>query len=227
MNAPAPPAIDAEPAVGEFSDCRKFLHEALSSAARLYVVVDSAQNAELARTAWFDHGFETWSLFGENVDASMSSVAPHLVAVSSGRSGRDFLDVWADHLWTNAGILLSCPADPVKVWEHLSRLFVVGDPEGRLMYFRFYDPRILRALMPTLRDSQISEVFGPIREFLVEDAVPGSISRWRPVRDGVECDRWRLAGDEAGAAEPPIDGPHFAEGRHATPRKPAIRSGRA
>jgi len=209
----------------EFADCREFLYETLSNAVRLYALVDSARNPALAYSAWFDHGFETWSLFGENVDPSMSSVAPHLVSIGSGKKGREFLDVWADNLWTNAGILLATDADHRTVWEHLAELFVVGDPDGRLMYFRFYDPRILRALLPTLRGSQISEVFGPVREFVVEETAHGALGRWRAGRGEVECDRWRLAREEPAAAELPIDGPHFA-GTHAAPSRQPTRSRR-
>lgn len=157
---------------------RQFLLNVFGKTGRMYAVIDSARNAGLARDSWFKYGFETWSLFGDTADGSMAAVAPRLVAIQPGNKGREFLNAWADHLWTNSGILFTSTADPGTVWNHLSQLFIAADSNGRLMYFRFYDPRILRALMPTLDASQIPEVFGPIREYLVEDGQPGTITRW-------------------------------------------------
>ncbi len=43
------------------------------------------------------------------------------------------------------------------------------------MYFRFYDPRVLRIFLPTCDRSQILEFFGPVKIFICEDEDPEHI----------------------------------------------------
>jgi hypothetical protein len=57
------------------------------------------------------------------------------------------------------------------VRKHLRRLLMVKlDDGGRRLYFRFYDPRVLRAFLPTCSVRQDEEMFGDrdIHSFLVE-----------------------------------------------------------
>jgi hypothetical protein len=52
-----------------------------------------------------------------------------------------------------------------------SRLFV-SDVYGETVLFRFYDPRVLRALLPTCTSDQLVELFGPVQKYIVEDEDP-------------------------------------------------------
>ena len=49
---------------------------------------------------------------------------------------------------------------------------LVKTEDGEELYFRFYDPRVLRIFLPTCDESQIRELFGPIEYFLMEDEDP-------------------------------------------------------
>ena len=40
------------------------------------------------------------------------------------------------------------------------------------MYFRFYDPRVLRIFLPTCDAAQLKEFFGPVAHFICEDEDP-------------------------------------------------------
>jgi len=49
----------------------------------------------------------------------------------------------------------------------------VQDAKGKDMYFRFYDPRVLRVFLPTCTPEELSDFFGPIAGFLIESAERG------------------------------------------------------
>ena len=40
--------------------------------------------------------------------------------------------------------------------------------DGRELYFRFYDPRVLRIFLPTCNAAETATFFGPVGQFLVE-----------------------------------------------------------
>jgi hypothetical protein len=47
------------------------------------------------------------------------------------------------------------------------------------LLFRFYDPRVLRAYLPTCTDRELTRVFGPVVSFFVEDEQGGAILEYR------------------------------------------------
>jgi hypothetical protein len=52
--------------------------------------------------------------------------------------------------------------------RHFRRLVRVVDEAGTVMLFRFYDPRVLRAFIPTCTAEQRAELFGPARRLVME-----------------------------------------------------------
>ena len=65
------------------------------------------------------------------------------------------------------------------------RHFLMIELEGEEVYFRFYDPRVLRGFLPNCTPGEIREFFGPIREFLMEAADPGTMLHFTPHGPGV------------------------------------------
>lgn len=45
--------------------------------------------------------------------------------------------------------------------------------DGRKVYFRYYDPNILRIFLPTCDPEQSAVFFGPVRAFTAEDPEQG------------------------------------------------------
>ena len=43
------------------------------------------------------------------------------------------------------------------------------DAEGRLLLFRYYDPRVFRAYLPTCNTEEADAVFGPVQTYIMED----------------------------------------------------------
>lgn len=67
------------------------------------------------------------------------------------------------------GIFLRSSADPQKLYQHLRKFLIVQSEEGKEMYFRFYDPRVMRVFLPTCEPPQLKEFFGPVEAFLAEN----------------------------------------------------------
>ena len=62
------------------------------------------------------------------------------------------------------------------------------------MLFRFYDPAILRAFLPTCDASQLAAMFGPIEAYLIESAGGLSLVSLRCAQGGLARHTIRLDG---------------------------------
>lgn len=67
------------------------------------------------------------------------------------------------------GILFESDGEQEEVYRHLRKFLIVHTEEGKELYFRYYDPRVLRVFLPTCDTEQLLEFFGPIASFIMED----------------------------------------------------------
>jgi len=56
---------------------------------------------------------------------------------------------------------------------------MVHDEAGKPLYFRFYDPRVLRTYLPTCNASELAQIFGPVECYVQEGEDPGVLLRFR------------------------------------------------
>jgi hypothetical protein len=141
---------------------------------RLYAIVDGAQAVDLAFTArLMGHG--VYTLFLGPIAEVAARVGPCLVALGD-RSA--FLEKWSDALGSHAGVLFESSADLTRLCAHLRHVFVATDEERQEYFFRFYDPRVLRAFLPTCRPDELDEFFGPIARWLAEDESGAAIAAY-------------------------------------------------
>lgn len=86
-------------------------------------------------------------------------MAPYLVQLAA-RSPLTELRI-REH-WGQAGGCFSVGAQRLQSHSgHLRRFLLVKDAQGQDMYFRFYDPRVLRVFLPTCTPEELSDFFGP------------------------------------------------------------------
>jgi hypothetical protein len=130
----------------------------------LYAVLDGARDLELAFKAKLA-GADPVSLFFGDQAGSLATVAPYAFAVPAGAA---YFAAWQAALGNSAGILLDCPAGGERLLDHLREVFVVKDSTGQEFFFRYYDPRVLRAYLPTCTPDELRTFFGPIRGIIVE-----------------------------------------------------------
>lgn len=73
-----------------------------------------------------------------------------------------------------------------SVRRHLKRFLKVEATDGRTLYFRFYDPRILGPFLSACLPQERASFFGPVHHYLARDPDDGDVSdqsaliRWSP-----------------------------------------------
>ena len=67
--------------------------------------------------------------------------------------------------------------DFAEVIRHFQSLVAVHDEDGNALYFRYYDPRVLRIYLPTCRAGEVLTFFGPVDLYLMEDEDPAAALR--------------------------------------------------
>lgn len=136
-----------------------------------------------ALTSWipFPASWEAQCLYRIGVDSPIAELAPHLVSVSKSETLVQYLDGEVrSHAW---GIVILAHKNASLLKRHLRKFLIVGLPDGRRMYFRFYDPRVLRHFLPTCTSEQLTEFFGPIRAFAIQGDAEGDWIVFRLLND--------------------------------------------
>ncbi len=77
------------------------------------------------------------------------------------------------------GIIVETTADFETAWKHFRKFLLVKTDEGKELYFRFYDPRVLRIFLPTCDAGQLEDFFGPIEKFICADEDPSQMLQFR------------------------------------------------
>ena len=132
---------------------------------QVHAVVDAARDPRLIGLL-DTTGLERCCLFAGTLSPALRAAAPHLVHLApDARFTRAFLQLgWLDS-W---GVLTAAPPDVTLqlLRRHLRTLLRVRDEAGRTLLFRFYDPRVLRAYLPTCTASEWQSVFGPVDQLI-------------------------------------------------------------
>ncbi|MFO0648658.1 MAG: DUF4123 domain-containing protein [Polyangiales bacterium] len=148
----------------------------------LYAVLDAARDDLVL--AWINtSGVEALCLYDGWQSKELADVAPYLVSVPR---GSEHLRALLDEAWgRNWGVFLTSGVGMRELRRHLRRFLKVS-VEGRgRMLFRFYDPRVLRAFLPTCTVEEANAFFGPIDAFVTEGHAGESVMRFCVTPDGV------------------------------------------
>ena len=69
---------------------------------------------------------------------------------------------------------------------------MVYDDKGKPLYFRYYDPRVLRVYLPTCNASELETVLGPVSHFILEDDNGNAMIRYSRLRGQLTQNTVRL-----------------------------------
>jgi pSer/pThr/pTyr-binding forkhead associated (FHA) protein len=134
--------------------------------APLFAVLDAARTMRVIEV--LRESVEDYRSLYEGVQGeALAFWAPYLVALPKGSRLLDqlVLEGWGRR-W---GIYLTCERPFDEVRTQLRRILMVSNDRSRKpMYFRFYDPKMLRLVLPTCGARQREQIFGEIEAFLVE-----------------------------------------------------------
>jgi hypothetical protein len=149
----------------------------------LYAVLDAAR--DLAALNWTrESGEECQSLYDGASARDLEMFAPYLVRFSkpSPLIGRLVAKAWGKS-W---GIYLTSAATFPDLRKHFRHFLMAEIEPARTVYFRFYDPRVLRVYLPTCLPEEVRQFFGPVSSFLLEDEDPSLLLRFRDGARGLE-----------------------------------------
>ncbi len=115
-------------------------------------------------------------LYRGDLEPDLAEVAPYLVRLQPDSPFTAWVigEGWGNH-W---GIFAASPADLREMRHHFRTFLTVHDPEGKPLYFRYYDPRVLRVYLPTCNREELATVFGPVTHYLLEDQDAGALLRF-------------------------------------------------
>ena len=106
-------------------------------------------------------------LYKGSAQVSLGALAPYLIPL---QAGSRLAEEYMANGWGNSwGVLFSCSHPMVDLVDHFRKFLIVHTEDYKELYFRFYDPRVLRIFLPTCDSSQLKEFFGPVTVFVCED----------------------------------------------------------
>jgi len=163
----------------------------------LFALADAGRS-EAVLTLLHESGVAMRSLYEGDAEVDLGRSGPYLVSLPPDTA---LLPQLVRRGWGKAwGVYLTAAADFDEVRRHFRRLLMVRrERDGEQLYFRFYDPRVLRVFLPTCSPEQIKQMFGPVSAYWMEDESGAEVLRFAPDVDGQTCERVTVAqdGDDA------------------------------
>ena len=173
-------------------EARQRLFEILTSTPEpLYAVLDAAR--DLKALNWpKESGEEYQSLYDGDSARDLEMFAPCLVRFSK---PSPLLRKLVAKAWGQSwGIYLTSAASFPDLRKHFRHFLMAEIEGGKTVYFRFYDPRVLRIYLPTCTPQEIRQFFGPVGSFLLEDEDASRLLRFRAGAKSLEREDVSLEG---------------------------------
>lgn len=141
----------------------------------VFTILDGASIPDLPKSAR-TFNVEHICLYHGELAPDMAAVAPYLCPLKRDSLFLEYLLAggWGNH-W---GIFGISQADLQALTVHFRKFLKLCDDSGRELYFRFYDPRVWRAFLPTCNADELQHFFGPVQAYFVEDNEPGAARKF-------------------------------------------------
>jgi hypothetical protein len=106
-------------------------------------------------------------LYEGDSESMLGAVAPWLFQF---HRNSDFVDLVVEHgAKNNWGVIVRSSIEEEELYRHLRKFLIVKQEDGKELYFRFYDPRVLREFLPTCSADQLKDLFGPLEAYIMEN----------------------------------------------------------
>jgi hypothetical protein len=133
----------------------------------VFTILDGASVPDLpVSLAAFDP--EHVCLHRGELEPDMAEVAPYLALLEREAPFTDWVlcNGWGRH-W---GIFGTAQADLRMLRNHFRAFLMVNHWRSNLVYFRYYDPRVLGSYLSTCDSEDLATLFGPVQCYLVEES---------------------------------------------------------
>ena len=136
----------------------------------LYHLLDAARSEALSLRQAERLNPRFVSLYRGQSATALADVAPYLFTFTYGSPHAAWL---LEKGWGKSwGVFCEAEGDLASLERHFRKFLLVQKEGGGQLYFRYYDPRALRIVMPTFDAGQLEEFFGPVKSYILEDADP-------------------------------------------------------
>jgi hypothetical protein len=145
---------------------------------QLFAILDSARSdAVLSKLALNEVQYE--SLFRGREEEPLYDVSPFLVWCKEKTKIFEWLtsEVWGQSI----GVFFTSSDSFRNLFTHFQRFLLVQEEGGEELYFRFYDPRVLRVYLPTCTAQELDLFFGKVSRFIMESEDKKSIVTYAKV----------------------------------------------
>jgi len=173
--------------------------------APLFAVVDVARDGSLPQLLGTP-ALRSQPLFVTEPAAGHAPILVELGQASSLSERADvhtFLETLLRSGWGKSwGIFLTSLSSLDDLAAHFRGFLLPHTGDERPLHLRLYDPRVLRAFLPTCEPAEIAAIFGPIVSYLIESDRPDTMLALSRGADGLITTRVSLAEQplQAGAA---------------------------
>ncbi len=149
----------------------------------VFAILDGARDKRIEPMVR-NSGLENDCLFTGVKSYALLRAAPHIVKLDPLSS---FTHKIIGMGWGNAwGIFAigtkQCQLPQVR--HRFRRIARAKSPTGKTILFRYYDPRVMRAYLPTCRQSEIEYIYGPLTSIMMEHEDSHSILEFKPAKNG-------------------------------------------
>ncbi len=107
-------------------------------------------------------------LYAGRISYVLKRAAPHIVSL---KRDSEFVRKLLKDGWGNSwGVFITAFEDVTMaaIRNNCRRISKVRAPNGKTLVFRYYDPRVLRVLLPTCGAEQLRKLFGPAYSIKLE-----------------------------------------------------------
>ena len=132
-----------------------------------YILLDGARDKRIVPMVR-SSGLPWECLYAGALSPALMAAAPYIVQISPESR---FFNQLAPRAWGNAwGIFATAKPDVTlqALRRHYRTLLRVQDEQGRILAFRFYDPRVMRIYLPTCTAAERATFFGPVQNLAWE-----------------------------------------------------------
>ena len=152
------------------------LHEHLFSEqeTQVYAILDGAAIPNLLPSLEANEA-EYLCLYRGELDPELAATAPYLVVLKP----KTALTKWVlSGFGQHWGIFAVTSSNRRDMRKHFRKFLMVYDLDGKPLYFRYYDPRVLRIYLPTCNSEETQMVFGPVMAYFLEGEEDTSLLRF-------------------------------------------------
>jgi hypothetical protein len=123
------------------------------------------------------------SLYEGDADSMLAKFAPYVIHLAP---DSDLLHALVENGWGQGWACFFTSEAPLEeLGKHFRKFFMVQLEGGNEVYFRFYDPRVLRGFLPAGSADELAAFFGPVQVWLIEAKNSAMMLKFTNASDGL------------------------------------------